>query len=140
MGNIDNYLDNQDYTSLGRLLLENPGKIRKLYSRLHETNETKLNKTLDGFQIAAKVMKKEKLLDIIRRLMWMLNEESGNNCPNAALALGHIAQVNPDLVQPHMQVLSIYANDPSEQLHKPVRKALSMIHMAMMKHKKKGEE
>ncbi len=61
----------------------------------------------------AETIEEERILDVVRSLMWILNEVSGNNCPNAALALSHIAQINPQAVLLHVPVLEIYADDPS---------------------------
>jgi len=59
--------------------------------------------------------------------MWMLNEESGNNCPNAALALAAIAEVDPEAVRPHLPVLRLYAADPSSRMRTIIQRALAEI-------------
>ncbi len=130
---LDAAINDRNYPEIGRLLDERPGRLRKLMSRLHETGEMKLEATLEAYQIAAKVLDRETMLDHARRLMWMLNEESGNNCPNAALALGHIAQVIPDGIVPHLPVLRVYAEDPSPQLREPVRQAIVLIRRAAIR-------
>ncbi len=130
---FDQAVDLRNYPEIGRLLDERPGRLRKLISRLHETGEHRLQATLEAYQIAAQVLDREKILDHARRLMWILNEESGNNCPNAALALAHIAQVLPGDIAPHMPVLRVYADDPSPQLREPVRQAISMIRRAALR-------
>jgi hypothetical protein len=127
---INRIIDSGDYPALGQLFIDQPSKVRILLGRLSLTDDLKLTRTLDAFQIAAKVFEHERLLDLCRKLMWMLNEESGNNCPNAALALGHIAQVDPGAVEPHVPVLQVYAEDPSELIRVTVRKALPMIRRA----------
>jgi hypothetical protein len=127
----------RNWPEVGRLLDEHPGYMRHLIKGLHETNPARLEKTLLAFQIATKVLDEEKIRDQGRRLMWMLNEESGNYCPNAALALGHIAQVRPDIVQPHVPSLQVHAEDPSESMHTVVRKGLAMVQRALSA---KGEE
>lgn len=121
------------YQKIGEFLVENPGLIRVLMSGLHETGEKTLKRFYDAFQIAVKVFDDERCRDLMRKLMWMLNEESGNNCPNAAMAVAYIAQVRYDFVEPHIPVLQVYADDPSEQIHLPVRKALSIIKNASHK-------
>ncbi|MDP8208189.1 MAG: hypothetical protein P9L92_16100 [Candidatus Electryonea clarkiae] len=130
-------VDDGNWQALGQLLLDSPGQARRLISRLHTTSEPKLAATLDGFQITAKVFERERLLDLCRKLMWMLNEESANFCPNAALALGHIAQVDPEAVEPHLPSLQIHADDPSEMMRIPVRKGITLIRMALMKNRDK---
>ncbi|MFC2170558.1 hypothetical protein ACFLQJ_01105 [Calditrichota bacterium] len=128
---IDEYIDNGNWTELAALLDDKPGQVRRLISRLHTTSESKLAATLDGFQIVARIFERERLLDLCRRLMWMLNEESANFCPNAALALGHIATVDVSVVEPHLPVLKIYADDPSEMMRTPVRKGITIIQQAL---------
>lgn len=128
---IEVFLERSDWSGLGELLVEKPGQVRRLIANLHEANDKSLKRTLGGFQIAAQVLPREKLLDLVRRLMWMLNEESGNNCPNAALALGHIAQVDAEAVEPHLPVLYVYADDPSSQMRATVRKGIAMVKMAL---------
>jgi len=127
---IEQSIYSKDYDTLRRILRESPGKVRILVSRLNTTDQIKLEAVLTAFQIAAMVLNEEKLLDLVRRLMWMLNEESGNNCPAAALALGHIAQVRLDAVRPHLPVLRLYAEDPSPMMSATVSRALAMIRNA----------
>ncbi len=127
---IRKIIESNNQIVLGMILKKNPGKARKLFARLHETDYTKLNYVLRSFQTLAETIDEERLLDIVRNLMWLLNEESGNYCPNAALALGHIAQINPQAVLPHVPVLEIYAEDPSFQMSNTVKKGLAMIKMA----------
>jgi hypothetical protein len=124
-------VENNNREALSEIFKHSPGKARKLFARLHETDYTKLNNVLRSFQTLAETIDEERLLDIVRNLMWLLNEESGNYCPNAALALGHIAQINPQAVLPHVAVLEIYANDPSFTMRNTVKKGLAMIKMAL---------
>jgi hypothetical protein len=128
--NVADLVHHSDFDGLKLLLEKSPGKSRKLLSLLHETNQSALDNVLKSFEIVAKVFEREKLLDLLRRLMWMLNEESGNNCPNAALAIAHISLVDRDAVMPHVPVLRVYADDPSEQMREPVRKSISIIENA----------
>jgi hypothetical protein len=129
--NFRSVVENNDQEALGAIFRKSPGKGHKLFARLHETDYKKLNNVLYSFQTLAENLEEEKLLDVVRRLMWMLNEESGNNCPNAALALGHIAQIRPQAVLPHLPVLEIYAEDPSSQMSRAIRKSIAMIKMAL---------
>ncbi len=123
----------KDWDGIGAILDERPGAVRHLVSRLTLPDGELLDTTLMSFQVVAKVFDKERTLDLLRRLMWMLNEESGNNCPNAALAIAHIAQVHPDWVAPHVPSLKVHADDPGELMSKTVRKALTIINRASKK-------
>jgi hypothetical protein len=128
---IEQAIQAKNWPEVGRLLDTRPGLFRHLVKGLHETRPESLEKNLQAFQIAAKVMDRERILDQVRRLMWMLNEESGNFCPNAALALAHIAQVEPEYIEPHLPSLRVHAEDPSEDMRHVVRKAVSMIQRAL---------
>jgi len=127
---VADLVNGSNYDELSKLLQDSPGKVRKLLSLLHETNPTSLERVFKSFEVVAKVFDREKLLDLLRRLMWMLNEESGNNCPNAALAVAHISLVDRDAVMPHVPVLRVYADDPSSQMREPVRRSISIIENA----------
>lgn len=119
-----------DWNRIGQILDERPGMTRHVVSQLHTSSPEMLENVLQSFQVIAKVIDREKLLDLLRRLMWMLNEESGNNCPAAALAIAHVAMVDPEAVAPHVPSMKVFAEDPSERMRTTVRKALSIIRNA----------
>jgi len=131
---FDKMIDRADWPGVGQILIDHPGYTRHLVSRLHHPGKEKQRRTLEAFQIAAKVLDRERTLDLLRRLMWMLNEESGNFCPQASLAVGHIAQVDPEAVKPHLPSLQVYAEDPSELMRFPARKAVSLVQRALKRH------
>ncbi|MCB2199249.1 hypothetical protein KQI63_07585 [bacterium] len=112
------------------LLEDHPGAVRYLISGLHATDDEELGGVLNGFRMAADVLDEERRLDLARRLMWLLNEESGNNCPNAALALAAMADIHPEAILPHLPVLKVYAEDPSDYIGSACRKAVALIKTA----------
>lgn len=116
--------------ALTTLLQEHPGGVRFLISGLHATDEIELGRVLVGFRTASDVLDEERRLDLARRLMWLLNEESGNNCPNAALALAAMANCHPEAILPHLPVLRVYAEDPSDYIGSACRKAIAQIKVA----------
>lgn len=120
-------VDREDWDEVRRMLTQSSGSLRVLLSGLHHPDKTALARVLHGFRIAAQVLAPERLLDLLRRLMWLLNEESGNNCPAAALAIAEIATVAPDAVAPHLPVLRVYANDPSSRMRDCITQALARI-------------
>lgn len=129
---LEKAIIDKNYSAIAEILRKSPGKARILLSGLYETNEKQLDTILETFQVIAKVLEEERVSDLLRRLMWFLNEESGNSCPNAALAIGHIAHARYHLVEPHLPVLKIYANDPSAIMRTKVRHALAMIKIASL--------
>jgi len=129
---IASALAESDWPALRRCLVERPGAARHLIAALHTADEAASRRAARGFEELAHALEREKLLDQVRRLMWMLNEESGNNCPPAALALGHVARVLPEAVLPHLPVLELYAGDPSERMRRWVREGIRMIREAEM--------
>ena len=124
-------LEGVNKDELANLLRDHPGSVRFLVNGLHTSDEDRLDRVLDGFRTAADVLDEEKRLDLARRLMWLLNEESGNNCPNAALALAAMAEIHPDSIKPHLPVLRVYADDPSDYLSTACRKAVAIIKQAI---------
>ena len=49
----------------------------------------------------------------IRKLMWLLNEESGNVAPNAAVAIGVILAELPALIPEFGRILASYMDEPT---------------------------
>lgn len=109
------------------VLLEHPGRVRYLIAGLNETDPDRLEAVLTAFVTAAKALDRERLLELVRKLMWQLNEESGNNCPDAARAIARIALVDREAVMPHIPVLQLYAQDPSQRMRRCVSDALATI-------------
>ena len=121
------YIHEEQWGHLADYLRKHPNAIRHLLSGLHTTDSSTLTGILHAFAITASTIDRERLLDLNRRLMWLLNEESGNHCPNAALALAEIAQVQPETVLPHLPVLKVYTEDPSPGIREACRKAVARI-------------
>jgi len=94
---------------------------------LHSTNPKELAKTLMAFEIIAEELEIERLRDLGRKLLWMLNDESGNHCPNASLALAHIAKVHYDVIAPHIPVMRVHAEDPGDQMASICQQAITLI-------------
>ncbi|MCB2213057.1 hypothetical protein KQI52_13165 [bacterium] len=108
-----------------------PGLQRALISGLHETDNTRLEPTLRAFTILAETLADERLRDLARKLMWMLNDESGNHCPNASLALAAVAEARADIVAPHLASLKVHVNDPGDHMASRCAEAVRRIETAL---------
>ncbi len=116
-----------DQETIHRVLSAHPGRVRYLIAGLNETDPDRLEAVLAAFVTAAGTLERERRLELVRKLMWQLNEESGNNCPDAALAIARIALVDREAVMPHIPVLQLYAQDPSQRMRRSVSSALASI-------------
>jgi hypothetical protein len=131
--NLQSAIQTQDWDELRTLLSAKPGLHRYMISGLYTTDPEALEPTLGAFEILAETFEIERLRDLGRKLLWMLNDESGNHCPNAALAMAHIARVEYDAIAPHLPVMQVHANDPGDQMAVICQQALQMINQDQAK-------
>lgn len=125
---IPDLVDAGEWTSLRDRLRQRPGKVRSLLSMLHEVDSDRLAAVFVAFERAVPdAFDEERLRDLARKLMWLLNEESGNHCPAAALALAALGRARPDIVEAHRPVLGVYATDPSPGMAEACRVALARM-------------
>ena len=61
--------------------------------------------------------------DLIRQLVWMINEESGNNCWFAPQALGEIGRVRPDLIEDFIPCLQEFYKYPDSRIQEGIEYA-----------------
>ncbi len=116
-----------EWEQVRTMLSSKPGLQRALISALHETDSERLEPTLHAFTVLADTLQDERVRDLARKLMWMLNDESGNHCPNASLALAAIAEVRVDVVAPHVASLMVHANDPGDHMASVCAEAVRRI-------------
>lgn len=124
---LNEAIDNGCWADYRELIRENTGLYRHLISRLHDPEPEHRNKTFRAFEETAFAWPEKRIAELTRKLMWLLNEESGNHCPAAAIALAHIGKVRLNIVLPHRPILAVYTNDPSESIATACREALAMI-------------
>ncbi|MBZ0263609.1 hypothetical protein K8I28_02990 [bacterium] len=115
---LDRMLNEDDKGGLQELLLNKPATTFKLIRKLYSTNDNIRGRAVQAFSFVAEQFDDAKLKDIVQRLMWLLNEESGNYCPHAARALVEIARIKPESVRDHLPQLEYYANCESEALRR----------------------
>jgi hypothetical protein len=97
-------------------LVDNPSTIRKIQRLLYDLEENVRWGAAKAFGIAAAVFEEEKMKDIIRQLVWMINEESGNNCWFAPQALGEIGRIRPDLIENFIPCLQEFHKYPDSKI------------------------
>ncbi|MFC1557079.1 DVU0298 family protein [candidate division KSB1 bacterium] len=124
---IESILRQNDHNRLEEAVKAHPKTIRLLMGFLYHQEEGLRDAAAQGFGIAARILPLEKLKDLIRRMMWMLNDESGSCSWHVPYALGEIGYNNPEAIKDFVGCLSHYADDPDEYLRTGVRSALKRI-------------
>ncbi len=119
-----------NFQKLEAALTVYPRITRKLLGFLYHKDESLRNSTARGFEIAAGSLQIEKKKDQIRRMMWMLNDESGSCCWAIPAALAEIGRSNPPAMKDFINSLKYYAADPDNNLSMGVKKALVIIENA----------
>lgn len=92
---LSEYLDKKDFAGLSAL---NRGKGRlahTLVGMAYEKEELLTWRAIDAIGRLAAEMPPEKLRTFVQRILWMMREESGNNCWTSAEILGEIVARNP---------------------------------------------
>ena len=92
---LSGYLQKRDFEGLSAL---NRGKGRlahTLVGMAYEKEELLTWRAIDAIGRLAADMQPEKLRTFVQRILWMMREESGNNCWTSAEILGEIVARNP---------------------------------------------
>ena len=101
--------------ALAELVQANPGALRPLMGRLWDPDATV--RALAARAIgAAAVAHPERALEIVRRLMWGLNDESTTNGVYGIPALGEIGRRAPEIMAPFVPALASMIEDPGLRL------------------------
>jgi hypothetical protein len=113
-----------DVTGLERLAAADRRVMRHLIGRLWDPDESIRESAARGVGAAA-VAHRDLGLDVLRRLLWALNDESATNGAYAVAAIGEIGSRDPELVEPFVGPLASYAWD--DGLRGEILKALARI-------------
>ncbi|MFC1553998.1 DVU0298 family protein [candidate division KSB1 bacterium] len=127
------YLIENKFEIIEKELEQNPQLIRKFFGFLYDPDKAIRNSAAKVFGIAAKYMQEESLKDLIRRMMWMLNDESGSCCWHVPYAIGEIGKEKPYIIESFIPQLEYYAKDPDATLRNGVQEALDVIKNAIKK-------
>ncbi|MFC1492892.1 DVU0298 family protein [candidate division KSB1 bacterium] len=120
-------LKNNDLDKIEEMLTEKPQHVRRLMGYLYDPDEDLRMAAAKCFGIAARILPMEKLKDLIRRMMWMLNDESGSSCWHVPYALGEIGYANYEAIRDFLPCLEHYTEDPDHTLSKGVKDAFERI-------------
>jgi hypothetical protein len=125
--NLKIYLENEEWNNLKDLLKSNPRLVRHLFGYLYHNDENMRWLGVKGFGIASHILKKEKLKDLLRRMMWTLNNESGSCSWFTPQAIGEIGFNRPEIVKDFLPCLLHYTMDEDEILREGARWAVQRI-------------
>jgi hypothetical protein len=95
---------------LAELVRSNPRTVRHLVARLWDSDQTvgaRAARALGEAALAHPVL----VRDVIRRLMWALNDESATRGGPGLIGLGEIGRRSPDLVAPYVAALVACTDD-----------------------------
>jgi hypothetical protein len=103
-------LKSPDTTRLEALVASEPRVVRFLLGRLWDSDEAIRSRAAVGLGAAA-AEHPELGRDVVRRLVWALNDESATNGVFGLPALGEIGARNPRLIEPFVGPVACYAWD-----------------------------
>jgi hypothetical protein len=111
-------------------LKKKPALLRKIQRSLYDTDERVRWAAARAYGDAALVLGEEKMKDILRRLVWMINEESGNNCWFAPHAIGYIGKVRPEWVEDFIPCLLEFYEYPDSKIREGLEFAFNLFREA----------
>ena len=118
------FLQVGDEQSLGALAAEEPRAARFLLGRLWDTDEAIRRRAARALGIVA-ASHPDVAIDLTRRLLWALNDESATNGRHGIPALAEIGFRNPRLIAPFVAPLASLAWDDGLRLE--ILRALTRI-------------
>jgi hypothetical protein len=86
-----------DLTEVERLVAADRRLVRTLLGMTYQADPARCAVAADGLALAAR-HHPELLTDVLRRLIWAMNDESGTNAMNAPLVIRRIAESEPRLL------------------------------------------
>jgi hypothetical protein len=117
-------LQSADLRSLERLVVDEPRAARYLIGRLWDADEVVRRRAAHGLGAAA-AGHPELGRELLRRLVWALNDESATNGVYGLAAIGEIGARAPDLVAPFVGPVASFMGD--EGLRLEILTALARI-------------
>jgi hypothetical protein len=117
-------IDQNEIEQLGELIASNPRTVRYLLGFSYLPDEALRRRAARGIAIASN--HHQKLVgDLIRRLVWAMNDESGTNAVTAPEVVRAIAEENPELLLP--MVPDLFRLSADEGLREGLGEALRLV-------------
>ena len=106
------------------LVAEEPRAVRHLLGLTYHPESTKRNVAAQGLALASRYHPRL-VQEVVRRLIWAMNDESGTNALTAPEVIQAIADEKPELLLPVVPDLTRLAGDPG--LHEGLSAALRTV-------------
>jgi hypothetical protein len=124
---------NDDRDLIQSELKKHPALIRKIQRMLYDLDPDLRWGAARAFGYAALVFDDEKIKTLLRQLVWMINEESGNNCWFAPQAIGEIGRHKPRLAKEFVNCLKEFYKYPDPKIQEGIEYAFSVLREAGVK-------
>jgi len=124
-------LDSNDIESLSTWAEKDPKLLRVLVSLLYDRDELVCFRATDALGCVSAIVTKRKptrVRNLLRRLFWTMNDESGSICWYAPEAIGEILANVPDLISEYSKLLfSFIKEEPFEKgVHRAVYRIVAL--------------
>ncbi|MBW2277348.1 MAG: hypothetical protein JRF63_07640 [Deltaproteobacteria bacterium] len=96
---VDQAVRERRFDDLENIVSQEPGALRHLVRKMYDVNEEIRRAAARGIALATRHHPRA-VEQIIKRLVWAMNDESGTNAPHAPEVLHEIALENPRLLVP----------------------------------------
>lgn len=125
---VNNLLKDSRYQELVARALESPGILRYLFRLLYHPYGLTRWRAIEGLGCITEAMQQqnpEAVREVIRRLLWSMNDESGTTGWSAPEAIGEIIRRNPE---EYKEFISIVVNASEEEIfHRGIAWTLGRI-------------
>jgi len=118
----------KELEELEALLVQQPGVWRRLWRFLYHGDEAVRQRAAGAFGLAVALHSEgrpELAREVLRRLFWAMNEESGSVCWGAPEAVGEVLRHRPELCDDFVPLLVSLLSDPA--LRRGVLRALARL-------------
>ena len=102
------------FEAMEKLVAEEPRAVRHLLGMTYHPELAKRNAAARGLALASRYHPKL-VQEVVRRLVWAMNDESGTNALTAPEVIQAIAEEEPQLLVPLVPDLTRLAGDPGLQ-------------------------
>ncbi|SHK94771.1 HEAT-like repeat-containing protein [Desulforamulus aeronauticus DSM 10349] len=125
---VELYLTENNYPELAARVLQNPGMVKYLFRLLYHPYGAARWQAIQGLgQISEEMVKNdpETVRELLRRLLWSMNDESGSASWSAPEAIGEIIARNPELLKEYVSIV-VHASE-EEIFHRGIAWALGRV-------------